>query len=168
MLSRRLVAARPLTRALVPATSLRTFSHTSQLRVTQADIEDPDMVMPTILLPMPAQTNRNPSQNGGYVSPPAEKRIQRDPYGEWWDKQERRNYGEPVHEDNDILGVFSTEKYTHFTPGWGAVLMGTFIASFGALCGVVYLRHPDKPSVPRTFPNGLEAELGGKSALPVC
>lgn len=40
-----------------------------------------------------------------------------------WDPQERRNYGEPVHEDNDILGIFSPEVYTHFTPGWGGVLL---------------------------------------------
>jgi hypothetical protein len=46
--------------------------------------------------------------------------------------------------------------------------MGTFIVSVGALCAVVYQYHPDKPSVPRTFPNGLEVELGGKGALPVC
>lgn len=40
-----------------------------------------------------------------------------------WDPQERRNYGEPVHEDNDILGIFSPEEYTHVKPGWGAVLL---------------------------------------------
>jgi len=37
-----------------------------------------------------------PEQNGGYVNPVPEKRQFRDPYGDWWDKQERRNYGEPV------------------------------------------------------------------------
>ncbi|KAF2435593.1 hypothetical protein EJ08DRAFT_645871 [Tothia fuscella] len=150
MLSRRIVAARPLTRLLPSpsqSTTSRAFSLAPQLRATQADLNDPEM-------------------NGGYISPPAEKRQKRDPYAEWWDKQERRNYGEPVHEDNDILGVFSTEKYTHFTPAWGGVLMATFVASFGALCGIVYMRAPDKPSVPRTFPNGLEMELGGKGALP--
>jgi hypothetical protein len=46
--------------------------------------------------------------------------------------------------------------------------MGAFIVSVGALCGVVSIYHPEKPSVPRTFPNGLEVELGGKGALPVC
>ena len=35
-------------------------------------------------------------QNGGYVNPAAEKRQFRDPYAEWWDPQERRNFGEPV------------------------------------------------------------------------
>ncbi|OAX84740.1 hypothetical protein ACJ72_00879 [Emergomyces africanus] len=48
-----------------------------------------------------------------------QKRQFRDPYGDWWDKQDRRNFGEPVHEDNDILTILSTEKYTHFKPAKG-------------------------------------------------
>lgn len=40
-----------------------------------------------------------------------------------WDPQERRNYGEPIHEDNDILGIFTPEEYTHVKPGWGGVLL---------------------------------------------
>ena len=106
-------------------------------------------------------------QNGGYKNPPAVKRSLRDPYGDWWDKQDRRNYGEPVHEDNDILGVFSLEEYRHFKPGRAGVLVGTFVACFLGFTGVVYMFYPDRPSVPRTFPDGLDIELGGKGALPV-
>lgn len=105
------------------------------------------------------------TQNGGYINPPREKRQFRDPYGDWWDKQERRNYGEPVHEDNDILGMFSPEEYTHFTPGKGIVLIGCWVASVLGLCGVVSLYYPDKPSAPRTFPGGLDRELGGEGAV---
>lgn len=106
-------------------------------------------------------------QNGGYANPPPQKRSQRDPYADWWDKQERRNYGEPIHEDNDMLGIFSPEPYTHFTPGWGAVLLGTFVVSVFGLMGVVRMYYPDKPSVPRTFPGGLQRELGGPGAVSV-
>ena len=106
-------------------------------------------------------------QNGGYINPPRVKRQFRDPYGDWWDKQERRNYGEPVHEDNDILGIFSPEEYTHFKPGWGAVLMGTFVASVLGLMAVTRVYYPDKISVPKTYPDGLEKELGGPLAVPV-
>ena len=105
------------------------------------------------------------TQNGGYINPPREKRQFRDPYGDWWDKQERRNYGEPVHEDNDILGMFSPEEYTHFTPGKGIFLIGCWVASVLGLCGVVSLYYPDKPSAPRTFPGGLDRELGGEGAV---
>lgn len=104
-------------------------------------------------------------QNGGYINPPRIKRQFRDPYGDWWDKQERRNFGEPVHEDNDILGIFSPYEYTHFTAQQGFFLMGCFIATTLGLCGVVSMYYPDRPSVPRTFPGGLDRELGGEGAV---
>ena len=63
--------------------------------------------------------------------------------------------------------MFSPEEYTHFKPAKAFFLMGCFIASVGALLGVVSLYYPDKPSAPRTFPGGLETELGGPNALPV-
>ncbi|KAI5859099.1 hypothetical protein BZA05DRAFT_440702 [Tricharina praecox] len=109
----------------------------------------------------------DPGMNGGYVNPPPEKRQFRDPYADWWDKQERRNYGEPLHEDNDILGRFSPEEYTWVTPGKGALQIGVFVATVFSFMGVVYMFYPDKPAVPRTFPHaGLEKALGGPRALP--
>lgn len=101
------------------------------------------------------------------MNPPAQKRQFRDPYGDWWDKQERRNYGEPVHEDNDILGMFSPEEYTHVKPGKAFLQLGCFAATVLGFCGVASLYYPDKPSAPRTFPGGLSTELGGPGALPV-
>ena len=106
-------------------------------------------------------------QNGGYINPPAELRSKRDPHADWWDKQERRNYGEPVHEDNDILGALSLHDYDHFTPGWGGVLLGTFVVTVLGLCGVVSLIYPDRISVPKQYAGGLEAELGGSRAVRV-
>ncbi|KAI9759464.1 MAG: swr1 complex component [Chaenotheca gracillima] len=103
--------------------------------------------------------------NGGYINPPAIKRSLRDPYADWWDKQERRNYGEPVHEDNDILGVFSLEEYNHVKPGKGALQIGAFVACVLTLCGVTSYLYPDKPAVPREYPDGLDRELGGKGAV---
>lgn len=95
------------------------------------------------------------------------KRQFRDPHAGWWDRQERRNFGEPVHEENEILGVFSPEEYTHVTPGKGFLHLGFFVAAFLGLCGVVSLYYPDKPSVPKTYVDGLEKELGGPNAVPV-
>ncbi|KAF2736486.1 hypothetical protein EJ04DRAFT_462817 [Polyplosphaeria fusca] len=149
MLSRRIVAARPLTRALVPAARLR--PQYTQVRTAHAPVEVAEI--------------GDPSMNGGYVNPPPEKRSNRDPYGDWWDKQERRNFGEPVHEDNDILGVLSLHDYNHFTPGWGGVLWGVFIVTVLGVCGVTAMTYPDKISSPRTFEDGLERELGGPKAI---
>jgi NADH dehydrogenase (ubiquinone) 1 beta subcomplex subunit 8 len=150
MLSRRIVAARPLARALVPATA-RLQPQFTQIRTALSASEQAELA--------------DPLQNGGYINPPMEKRGKRDPYGDYWDKQERRNYGEPCHEDHDILGVLSLHDYDHFTPGWGGVLFGTFVVAVLGLCGAVSMVYPDKKSAPKTYPDGLEVELGGKGAL---
>jgi NADH dehydrogenase (ubiquinone) 1 beta subcomplex subunit 8 len=119
----------------------------------------------SLLVPIHAA---NPQEkNGGYENPLPVKRQFRDPYGDWWDKQERRNYGEPVHEDNDILGMFSPEEYTHSTPGKAVFQIGCFVAAVFTLCGVVAMYYPDKPSAPREFEGGLERELGGPGAVRV-
>ncbi|OAL47223.1 hypothetical protein IQ07DRAFT_634196 [Pyrenochaeta sp. DS3sAY3a] len=149
MLSRRIVAARPLTRALAPAARLR--PQFTQIRTALTEAEKVELL--------------DPNQNGGYVNPIPELRSKRDPYGDWWDKQERRNFGEPCHEDNDILGVLSLHDYDHFTPGWGGVLIGTFCAVAVGLVFATSFVYPDKISAPKTYPDGLEVELGGKGAL---
>ncbi|WQF84336.1 Putative NADH dehydrogenase [ubiquinone] 1 beta subcomplex subunit 8 [Colletotrichum destructivum] len=103
--------------------------------------------------------------NGGYINPPFIKRQFRDPHGDWWDKQERRNFGEPVHEDHDLLGMFSPFEYTWTSTGKGLLQIGAFVVAFFGVCGVVAANYPDKPSYPREFPDGLERELGGASAV---
>ncbi|CAG8982608.1 hypothetical protein HYALB_00008100 [Hymenoscyphus albidus] len=150
MLSRRIATARPLRAAYPIAQRTLLGQHR---KASSADAEFPAMT-----------EAEDPEMNGGYVNPPAVKRQFRDPYGDWWDKQERRNYGEPVHEDNDILGMFSPHEYTHTKPGKGLFQIGCFVAAVFGLCGVVSMTYPDKPSAPREFEGGLEKELGGPGA----
>jgi hypothetical protein len=95
------------------------------------------------------------------------KRQFRDPHGDWWDKQERRNFGEPVHEDHDTLGMFTPYEYTWVSPGKGAAQVGAFILTFLGVCWIIRQVYPDKPSYPREFEGGLERELGGKGATRV-
>lgn len=109
----------------------------------------------------------DPGMNGGYVNPPRVKRQFRDPHGDWWDKQERRNFGEPVHEDHDVLGVFSPYEYTWVNSRTAFAQIGAFIAAFMGVCWVVGRLYPDKPSFPREFEGGLERELGGPGAVRV-
>jgi NADH dehydrogenase (ubiquinone) 1 beta subcomplex subunit 8 len=110
-------------------------------------------------------------QNGGYINPTNDpyplKRQFRDPYHPWWDKQERRDFGEPVHEDNDILGMFSLHEYTHMSPARALLLWGGFISAILGLSYVIKQYYPDKPSAPKEYPDGLETELGGPHALRV-
>ncbi|RVX71855.1 hypothetical protein B0A52_04254 [Exophiala mesophila] len=106
----------------------------------------------------------DPEMNGNYINPPRIKRQHRDPYGDWDDPQERRNFGEPVHEDNEILGIFALEDYTHMTPARGALLWAGFLGCIGALSAFVYATFPGKPAVPVEYEDGLEKELGGPAA----
>ncbi|KAK6520326.1 hypothetical protein TWF506_000602 [Arthrobotrys conoides] len=110
----------------------------------------------------------DPGMNDGYslTQPPPLKRQFRDPYEKWWDPQERRNFGEPVHEDEDTLGIFTLYEYTVATPKQAAISFSCFVLAAFGLCGAIYSFYPDKPAVPREFPhNGLEKALGGKGAL---
>ncbi|KAK7739247.1 hypothetical protein SLS62_011273 [Diatrype stigma] len=107
----------------------------------------------------------DPGLNGGYVNPPRVKRQHRDPNGDWWDKQERRNYGEPAHEDHDVLGMMSPFEYTWVSSGKGIAQVGAFVASFLGLCWVISIVYPDQVSYPREFEDGLERELGGPGAV---
>ncbi|KAK5938746.1 hypothetical protein PMZ80_008938 [Knufia obscura] len=107
----------------------------------------------------------DPNMNGGYINPPRINRQHRDPYGDWTDKQERRNFGEPVHEDEDIMGIFSLEEYNVMTGKMGMAMWAFFLGCVGALSFGVYATYPDRPSAPRTFEGGLEEELGGPGAL---
>ncbi len=72
-----------------------------------------------------------------------------------------------MHEDNDILGMFSPEEYTHVTPGIAFFQLTCFVGVVLGLCGVVSFFYPDTPTVPREFEDDLERELGGVGALRV-
>merc|ERR1712224_474147 len=141
----------------LPTTQRRTF--------IPPQYSDPKVLEEKFPSPQSLSPAQDPDMNGGYINPPAIKRQHRDPHADWWDPQERRNFGEPIHEDNDILGMFSPYDYTWTTPGPGLIMMGTFVATFLGVCGVVYMNYPDKVAYPREFEAGLERELGGPGAV---
>lgn len=53
------------------------------------------------------------------------------------------------------------------TPARGALLWGGFVSIVLGLSYAVYTVYPDRPSAPKEYPDGLEAELGGPGALRV-
>ncbi|KAH6847203.1 NADH dehydrogenase-like protein [Chaetomium sp. MPI-CAGE-AT-0009] len=167
MLSRHIVRASPFRAAALPAArrlpfiQQRTFLPESMVGKKKIDEKYPDSDYPTLT---PAE---DPDMNGGYINPPRIKRQFRDPHADWWDKQERRNFGEPVHEDHDILGMFSPWEYTWIGTGKGLFQIGVFVAVFLSVCYGVKLTYSDRRSYPREFEGGLERELGGAGALRV-
>jgi NADH dehydrogenase (ubiquinone) 1 beta subcomplex subunit 8 len=53
------------------------------------------------------------------------------------------------------------------TPARGFLLWGGFISVVLGLSLLVQANYPDRPSAPKEYPDGLEAELGGKGSLRV-
>ncbi|KAI0173432.1 hypothetical protein GGR52DRAFT_571943 [Hypoxylon sp. FL1284] len=161
-----------LTRRIARASALRSASLASRrLPIVQQrafvprSVNDPAIVEEKYPENPKLTEAEDPGMNGGYINPPRIKRQFRDPHGDWWDKQERRNYGEPVHEDHDLLGMFTPYEYTWISSGKGLAQIGAFIATTVGLCWVVAQVYPDRPSYPREFEGGLERELGGPGAL---
>ncbi|KAJ4855000.1 NADH-ubiquinone oxidoreductase ASHI subunit (CI-ASHI or NDUFB8) domain-containing protein [Trichoderma breve] len=162
MLPQRVVRASALRNAMAASRRLPTIQRRGFLPSQFSDKKVIDEKYPDFPRLSEAQ---DPGMNGGYINPPRIKRQFRDPYATWWDPQERRNFGEPVHEDNDMMGIFSPWEYTWTTTGPGLIMVGTFIAVFLGVSGVVYLNYPDRVAFPREFENGLERELGGPGAV---
>ncbi|KAL2165603.1 hypothetical protein VTG60DRAFT_4256 [Thermothelomyces hinnuleus] len=166
MLTRRIVRASPIRATALPMAARRlpfiqqrTFLPESMVGKSKIDEKYPDSDYPTLT------DAEDPDMNGGYINPPRIKRQFRDPHADWWDKQERRNFGEPVHEDHDILGMFSPWEYTWIGTGKGLFQIGVFVAVFLSVCYGVKLTYPDRVSYPREFEGGLERELGGPGAV---
>ncbi|PSR81299.1 hypothetical protein BD289DRAFT_462175 [Coniella lustricola] len=158
MLSRRLAARastlRPVSR--LPIVQQRTFVPDWSSK-TEEKYPDSDYAGLT--------EAEDPLMNGGYVQPPPIKRQFRDPHADWWDKQERRNYGEVCHENYDQLGMFTPHAYTWVTPRKGFMQVGVFLAALATVLYAVKLTYPDIPAVPREFEAGLDRELGGAGAI---
>lgn len=72
-----------------------------------------------------------------------------------------------MHEDEDILGIFSLEEYNVMSGKMGMVMWGMFLGILGTLSFAVISTYPDRPSAPKEYLGGLEEELGGPGALRV-
>ncbi|KAH7924283.1 Ndufb8, NADH dehydrogenase 19kDa subunit [Leucogyrophana mollusca] len=80
----------------------------------------------------------------------------------WWDPQMRRNFGDPIHENDEVLSMWGPD--VPVVPPQRALfqfsLAVTAFVGFGFLCKYVLL--PERPTVPREYPySGLVRELGG-------
>ncbi|GFZ43895.1 hypothetical protein JCM24511_01615 [Saitozyma sp. JCM 24511] len=102
-------------------------------------------------------------QLNGYPQLPYVSLQTREPFG-WWDQQERKNFGEVVHEEEDVLGMWGPDVFS--ISGGTAVI--SLIAAFSAIGAFAYLltsARPLRPVAAREYPyGGLEKELGGHNA----
>ncbi|KAI9639762.1 uncharacterized protein MKK02DRAFT_40087 [Dioszegia hungarica] len=102
-------------------------------------------------------------QLNGYPQLPYVSLQTREPFG-WWDRQERKNFGEVFHEEEDVLGMWGPD--VHKISGGTAVL--SLIAAFSAVGAFAYFltaTRIQRPVAAREYPyGGLEKELGGHVA----
>ncbi|ORX36631.1 hypothetical protein BD324DRAFT_626623 [Kockovaella imperatae] len=84
----------------------------------------------------------------------------------WWDRQNRRNFGEVLHEENDMLGIFGPDKPA--VSSLRATLQILTATACVALIGYIGTKiMPERSAVPRQYPyNGLEKEYGGGAYHP--
>ncbi|KAL7421825.1 hypothetical protein Q5752_003596 [Cryptotrichosporon argae] len=97
----------------------------------------------------------------GYPQLPYVSLQTREPFG-WWDRQERKNFGEVFHEEEDVLGMWGPDVHKTSGPSALAQLSGAF-ALIGVFSYLLYKTRPQRPVAARTYPyGGLEKELGDK------
>ncbi|CBQ68575.1 conserved hypothetical protein [Sporisorium reilianum SRZ2] len=105
---------------------------------------------------------RKDPQLGDYPDLPFVSQQQRKYSPKWWDPQEKRNFGETPHEQDDVLSVWAPD--VHAVPAASALRQ--FLVAIGVVVlfgSTVYAATPEKPALPRTYPReGLATELGGE------
>ncbi|KAJ2082023.1 hypothetical protein H4R24_001882 [Coemansia sp. RSA 988] len=79
----------------------------------------------------------------------------------WWDRQNRRNFGETIPEQYEILNMLGPTQYK--SPGWKQVskMWAGFIITIGSVYYFISQTAPERPYMRAYYPNGLKEELGG-------
>ncbi|XP_065052310.1 NADH dehydrogenase [ubiquinone] 1 beta subcomplex subunit 8, mitochondrial-like [Rhopilema esculentum] len=103
---------------------------------------------------------------GDYPNLPEHSQQLRNPYLTYWDQQDRRNFGEPLHEEDDAIGMWMPDRHDESTTTVAEACRNLAIA-FGLLGFVYYLstfynEENSSEVVPRMYPfNNLYLENGG-------
>ncbi|ODV86493.1 hypothetical protein CANARDRAFT_27689 [[Candida] arabinofermentans NRRL YB-2248] len=96
----------------------------------------------------------------GYIMP-----QKRDPYAKYFDQQNRRNFGEPMHPYQDMIDIWAPD-YIDFVDDKIALKHFTlFFAGLLSFAGLIYALDlwPERPNMPRSYPyEGLYRDLGGR------
>ncbi|RKP28105.1 hypothetical protein SYNPS1DRAFT_9458, partial [Syncephalis pseudoplumigaleata] len=98
-------------------------------------------------------------QIGDYPAVPWVHYEEKDPY-KYWDRQGRRNFSEPVHEQDEILNAFAPDASS--TPLSTAFYsLGVCASGIALTCLIIGYFRAESPHVKRTYPyGGLGKELG--------
>ncbi|ORX62370.1 hypothetical protein DM01DRAFT_1315817 [Hesseltinella vesiculosa] len=98
-------------------------------------------------------------QIGDYPNLPQYSAQSRGPFG-WWDPQDKRNFGEDVHEEDELYGVWAPDLHT-YSPYKALAQLALAASVLAGVAGIIYKTHPESPAVKRTYPyDGLKKSLG--------
>ncbi|KAH8555517.1 hypothetical protein BGW37DRAFT_516439 [Umbelopsis sp. PMI_123] len=100
-------------------------------------------------------------QIGDYPNLPHLSSQNRSPFG-WDDNQDRRNFGETLNEQDEVLGVWAPDLH-EYSPYKALAQFGVFVGVLSAFSYLVYKTYPEETAIRRTYPyGGLKQELGGR------
>ncbi|KAA1070518.1 hypothetical protein PGT21_014637 [Puccinia graminis f. sp. tritici] len=157
----------PLSRALRTSKNLLN-SNISRRAYASAS---PQLISPTNEISVPPQRTAyeykpldepDPQLDGlGYPRVESLSRQWRNPYAKWDDPQERCNFNEPLHAEEEMMGIWAPDVHRISVPSALINLAVAFTGLGVILVSAAYMA-PSSPVVPRTFPfDGLTRELGG-------
>ncbi|KIP07623.1 hypothetical protein PHLGIDRAFT_39654, partial [Phlebiopsis gigantea 11061_1 CR5-6] len=99
-------------------------------------------------------------QLAGYPELPYVSKQRRSAFG-WDDPQMRRNFGETLHEQEEIVSMWGPDAPV-VPPPRALRNFVTAFSTFGAFFAFLYYVHPEMPAIRRDYPyDGLAKELGG-------
>ncbi|KAG8778404.1 hypothetical protein FRB91_009229 [Serendipita sp. 411] len=101
-------------------------------------------------------------QIGDYPQPEGVSNQMKDPKG-WWDTQYRRNFGETLHEQDEVLNMFSPDlPHANIHPRTALAQASIAFTIIGGIMVFLGYNAPQMPATRRAFPrDGLVDELGG-------
>ncbi|CAE6449221.1 unnamed protein product [Rhizoctonia solani] len=113
--------------------------------------------------PVEFKQPKNDPQLGDYPQIPPVS-LQRRPAKGWWNQQERRNFGETLPEQYEILSLWAPDVF-NISRGNALKQFSIAVVVFLSFTVAVKASVPERPAVPRNYPyDGLVAELGGLDA----
>lgn len=105
-----------------------------------------------------------PEQGDAYPDVEPDLYYYRSPDAKWDDPQNRRNFGQILHPDDDILNLWSPAYYDAVPDATAVRWQLYFFAGVGVFSAIMYtFFYPERRAVPRSYPDGLARDFGAKT-----
>ncbi|KDN38801.1 hypothetical protein K437DRAFT_259298 [Tilletiaria anomala UBC 951] len=101
-------------------------------------------------------------QLGDYPDVAYSSRQLRKSSPKWFDPQEKANYAETLHEQEDVLSVWAPDLHQNVKPTSALFQLLLAAGAASLFASIIYATRPSLPAMPRSYPrDGLAEELGG-------